>query len=92
MFRFSESIVNLAGEPERAGVGRYELGEIQSLFPNVALVHGKYFYHDIANSQASLLKKSGVDLHGLATEKIKILEFMRSYFPDKNFALNLVNF
>jgi hypothetical protein len=42
-FRFSRRIINLAGEGERSGVGRYRLLSIKDTFPEASLVHGNYF-------------------------------------------------
>jgi hypothetical protein len=46
MFIASDTIVNLAGEPERSGVNRYKFSELSFNFPGVELVHADYFVAD----------------------------------------------
>lgn len=43
MCRYTDRIINLAGEAERAGVGRYDFHSLNVLFPNISIVHADYF-------------------------------------------------
>lgn len=44
MFVMTERIVNLAGEPEREGAGRYSLPEAEAKFPRARLFHANYLF------------------------------------------------
>lgn len=44
MFVMTDRIVNLAGEPEREGAGRYSLPEAEARFPGARLFHANYLF------------------------------------------------
>jgi hypothetical protein len=48
MFVMTDCIVNLAGEPERQGVGRYTLAEAMVRFPQARLFHANYLSDEVA--------------------------------------------
>ena len=47
MFVMTDRIVNLAGEPERQGVGRYTLAEAMTRFPQARLFHANYLSEEV---------------------------------------------
>jgi len=47
MCRYTNLIINLAGEAERSGVGRYKIDEILIDHPHACILHGDYFYDEL---------------------------------------------
>jgi hypothetical protein len=47
MCTYTDLIINLAGEPERNGVGNYSLSDVLRIYPKASIVHGHYFYDEI---------------------------------------------
>lgn len=47
MCRYTDLIINLAGEAERLGEGRYTIDEILIDHPNACIIHGDYFYDEL---------------------------------------------
>jgi hypothetical protein len=47
MCRYTDLIINLAGEAERSGEGRYAIDEILVDHPQVCILHGDYFYDEL---------------------------------------------
>jgi hypothetical protein len=47
MCRYTDLIINLAGEAERSGEGRYAIYEILINHPHACILHGDYFYDEL---------------------------------------------
>jgi len=47
MCRYTDLIINLAGEAERSGEGRYTIDEIINDHPYACILHGDYFYDEL---------------------------------------------
>jgi hypothetical protein len=45
--KYSDSIINLAGELETKGQLRYSISELYKVFPNAQVVHAKYYLDDL---------------------------------------------